>query len=169
MAFPSQSGERALIALMRGELPPITRPASPGRRDVGAHPCVDEGVIEAAVERIADDGGTPGSLNGRIDEELADNATTNIVLGDKTEICAAFLVYHCTRSTDTEWGFAEIVILQDGSTVEALSDPRWPNTESGCGLTIAGNISGDNLRLSITTSSTGSAADFRATYQTVPA
>lgn len=172
MTFPNISGEKELLRLLRGELKPLIVPAAPGRRDIGTHPPVTEAVIESALTTIADEGGgggIPGVLPGRIDQSLADNTTTNIVLGAVTAISRAIIDYHSIRSTDTEWGQIDLAVLQDGSTVEKLADRSWPSAESGCGLTIAGDVSGGNLRLNITTSSTGNAADFRATYRTVPA
>lgn len=166
---PGRTSEDQVLELLRRPAPLLGRLQTAGYQDRGRQAPFTEDEFEQVAETLADDGGIPGALSGRVDQSLADNATTNIVLAATADISSAFIKYHCTRSTDTEWGLIEVVILQDGSTVEVIPDPRWPSAESGCGLTISGDISGGNLRLVITTSSTGAAADFRATWHTVAA
>lgn len=171
MAIPDTTGEKLLARILRGELPSLIRPAAPGGRDLGSHPPVTEDVITAALETVADEpgGGIPGILPGRIDQELADNSITYIIMGAVISISRAIIDYHCIRDGDTEWGMVDLALMDDGSTVNKISEPRWDSSESGCGLTFAGDVSGGNLRLKITTSNTGAAADFRASYRTITA
>ena len=164
---PGRTSEDQVLQLLRRPAPPLGRLAAAGYQDRGRQAPFTENEFTVVAEDLADDGGIPGALSGRLDQSLADNATTNITLGAIADITAAFIDYHCIRSTDTEWGQIQVVLLQDGSTVEVFKDQHWPSGQSSCGLTISGDVSGGNLRLVITTSSTGSAADFRATFRTV--
>lgn len=167
MIVPSASGLQMIIELTTGRRAPLTKLAAGGYQERHARAPMTEAEVGLAVETIADGGGVVGVLPGRIDVEIADNSTQNVTLGAVAAITAAFIDYHCTRAGSTQWGMIEIVILDDGSTVEYVSDPRWQSGEAGVGLAIAGDISGGNLRLNLTTDASGGAADFRATYRTI--
>lgn len=77
---------------------------------------------------------------------LIDNTTTNIVIGDTDTDRAIFVKYGLMRGALYQAG--QIVVLSRGATVDA---PSWiVDIGDDVGLSIAADISGDDIRLNMT-------------------
>ncbi len=100
---------------------------------------------------------------------LTDNATTQIVVGDKTSDMAIFVKYVVKRGTGYRIG--SFMILTNGTTVDMSPDSYITNGDAGvadAAVVFDVNISGDDIRIAATLSSTGTAATLSYTLSIVP-
>ena len=125
---------------------------------------------EYGDEQPGGSGGDFPSTTETIDQECADNATTNIEIGPVASIAAIHLAYQCTTGAYYEGGSA--VLFTDGTNANCSVGARSYLGSGYClddDAPLDGDVNGGILRLKVTTKSLGGACDFRATYLTVEA
>lgn len=91
-----------------------------------------------------------------IDSTLTDNATTNIVVGDKTASENIVIKYSVTRSTEKQAG--QLSIINKTSSVE-ITQRLFDGDDIG--LTFNVDFDGNDIRLKCILSNTGNDASFK--------